>query len=345
MIGQKIGIDFGSSSFTVFVDGRGVVMCEPSVMICDKYSGKPLAIGSTAKKMCEKLPDSMIAVYPIKDGVVIDREQACIMLRNCINKICFGKLFKPNILMCVPSTATPLQKKTVFDVVMASGAGRACFVDEPLASAIGAGVSLTEPKGVMVCDIGAAVTDCSVVTMGNIAVSESIITAGNNLNNAIIDYVAKAYKVEIGMPTADEIKKTVGSAIPRREELAVMVGGKSIDGGLPVEFEITSAEVYDTLKPRLDEILACVMRVLEMTPPELSGDITDTGIILTGGSSKMFGMAEFIERNTHVKTVVAEEPEDCAVQGIGILLEDMKYLDRNGYIFKSASADNEEGGE
>lgn len=345
MIGQKIGIDFGSSSFTVFVDGRGVVMCEPSVMICDKYSGKPLAIGSTAKKMCEKLPDSMVAVYPIKDGVVIDREQACIMLRNCINKICFGKLFKPNILMCVPSTATPLQKKTVFDVVMASGAGRACFVDESLASAIGAGVSLTEPKGVMVCDIGAAVTDCSVVTMGNIAVSESIIIAGNDLNNAIIDYAAKTYKVEIGMPTADEIKRTVGSAIPRREELAVMVGGKSIDGGLPVEFEITSTEVYNTLKPRLDEILACIMRVLEATPPELSGDITDTGIILTGGSAKMYGMAEFIERHTFVKTVVAEEPEDSAVQGIGILLKDMKYLDRNGYIFKSASVDNEEGGE
>lgn len=345
MIGQKIGIDFGSSSFTVFVDGRGVVMCEPSVMICDKYTGKPLAIGKTAKKMCEKLPDSMVAVYPIKDGVVINREQACIMLRNCINKICLGKLFKPNILMCVPSTATLLQKKTVFDVVMASGAGRACFVDEPLAAAIGAGVSLTEPKGVMVCDIGAAVTDCCVVTMGNIAVSESIVVAGNALNNAIIDYVARTYNVEIGMPTADEIKITVGSAVPRREELAVMVGGKSTDGGLPVEFEITSDEVYSVLKPRLDEILACIMRVLEETPPELSGDITDSGIILTGGTAKMFGIAEFIERKTGVTTYVAEEPEECAVQGIGILLDDMQYLDRNGYIFKSASADDTEGGE
>lgn len=345
MIGQKIGIDFGSSSFTVFVDGRGVVLREPSVMICDKYTGKPLAIGKNAKKMCEKLPDSMIAVYPIKDGVVINREQACIMLRNCINRICLGKLFKPNILMCVPSTATPLQKKTVFDVVMASGAGRACFVDEPLASAIGAGVSLTEPKGVMVCDMGAAVTDCSVVTMGNIAVSESIVIAGNALNYAIIDYVAKNYKVEIGMPTADEIKITVGSAIPRREELAVMVGGKSIDGGLPVEFEITSDEVYSVLKPRLDEILACIMRVLEETPPELSGDLTDSGIILTGGTAKMFGMAEFISKNTGVAAYVAENPEECAVEGIGILLDDMQYLDRNGYIFKSASVDDAEGGE
>lgn len=345
MIGQKIGIDFGSSSFTVFVDGKGVVMCEPSVMICDKYSGKPLAIGNKAKQMSEKLPDSMVAVYPIKDGVVIDREQACIMLRNCINKICLGKLFKPNILICVPSTATPLQKKTVFDVIMASGAGRACFVDEPLAAAIGAGVSLTEPRGVMVCDIGAAVTDCSVVTMGNIAVSESIAVAGNILDDAIIDMIAKKYKVEIGKPTADIIKRTIGSAIPRRDELAVMIGGKSIDGGLPVEIEVTSAEVYETVKPKLDEILACIMRVLELTPPELSGDITDTGIILTGGTAKMFGMSDFISEHTGVDVLVADEPEDCAVQGIGILLDDMHYLDRNGYIFKSASVDNTEDGE
>ncbi|MBR3766820.1 MAG: rod shape-determining protein [Clostridia bacterium] len=345
MLGLKIGIDFGSSSVTVFVDGKGIVMCEPSVMVCDKFSGKTLAIGSNAKKMCEKLPDSMIAVYPIKDGIVIDRNQACVMLRNCINKICFGKLFKPNVLMCVPSTVTPLQKKTVFDVVMASGAGKACFVDESLASAIGAGVSLTEPKGTFVCDIGGGVTDCSVVTMGNIAVSESLKIGGNDLTKSIIEYVAKKYKIEIGMPTAEEIKITVGSAIPRNDEIAVVSCGKSIDGGLPSEVELTSTEIYEVLKPRLDEILACIIRVLEMTPPELCGDITDTGIILTGGSARLFGMDKFIELNTNVKTVVAGSPDECAAKGIGILLKDMKYLDRNGYIFKSATVENEDSGE
>lgn len=345
MLGLRIGIDFGSSSYSVFVDGRGIVVREPSVMIIDRFSEKPLAIGTAAKKMCDKLPDSMRAVYPIKDGIVTDREQACIMLRNCINKVCFGKLFKPNILMCVPTTVTPLQKKTVFDVVMASGAGKACFVDEPLASAIGAGVSLTEPKGVMVCDVGAGVTDCCVVTMGNIAVSESLRIGGNDLTKAIIEYAAKKWKTEIGTPTAEDIKIAVGCAIKRKDEVAVIACGKSLDSGLPTEFEITSSEVYEVLKPGIDEILSCVIRVLEVTPPELSGDITDTGIILTGGSASLFGLDKLIEQSTGIHTVVADSPDECAVSGIGILLKDMKYLDRNGYIFKSASEENEEGGE
>lgn len=342
MLGLRIGIDFGSSSFSVFVDGKGVVLNEPTVMICDKYTDKPIAIGAAAKKMCDKLPDSMKAVYPIKDGIVTDREQACIMIRNYINKICSGKLFKPNILMCVPSTVTPLQKKTVFDVVMLAGAGRACFVDEPLASAIGAGVSLTEPKGVLVCDVGGGVTDCSVVTMGNIALSESMSIGGNDLTKSIIEYVMRTWKTEIGIPTAEEIKTTIGSAVMRKDEIAFIACGKSIDTGLPVEFEVSSTEIYSVLKPRVDEIVSCITGVLEKTPPELSGDLIHSGIILTGGSARLFGLDALISFRTGLKTVVAENPEECAVNGIGILLKDMKYLDRNGYIFKSASEESEE---
>ncbi len=345
MLGLRIGIDFGSSSFTVFVDGRGIVMREPSVMICDKFSGKPVAIGAAAKKMSEKLPGSMTAVYPIKDGIVIDREQACIMIKNCINKICVGKLFKPNILMCVPGTVSPLQKKTVFDVVMSCGAGSACFVDEALASAIGAGVSLTEPKGTLVCDIGGGVTDCCVVTMGNIAVSEALNVGGNDFTKAIIEYVAKKYRIEIGMTTAEEIKLTVGGAVPRNVELAIIVCGKNTETGLPDEAELTSTEIYDVLSPLLNEILACILRVLERTPPELCGDITDTGIILTGGSSGLYGLSRFIGFRTKLRTVIADTPDECAARGLGILLKDMKYLDSNGYIFKSASDENDESGE
>lgn len=345
MLGLRIGIDFGSSSFTVFVEGRGIVMCEPSVMIADKFSGKILAIGNSAKKMSEKLPDSMVAVYPIKDGIVTDRQQACFMIRNCINKICYGKLFKPNILMCVPSTVTPLQKKTVFDVVMASGAGKACFVDESLAAAIGAGVSLTEPKGTIVCDIGGGVTDCAVVTMGNIAVSESLRVGGNDLTKSISEYVAKTYKVYIGNSTAEEIKTTIGSAIPRNDAIAVIACGKSLESGLPAEIELSAAEIYDVLKPRIDEILACILRVLEKTPPELAGDITETGIILAGGTAQLFGMDKFIEYHTGVKTFVAASPNECAARGIGILLKDLKYLDLNGYIFKSSASEENDSGE
>ncbi len=345
MLGLRIGIDFGSSSFTVFVDGRGIVMSEPTVLVCDSYTGKTLALGTNAKKMCDKLPASMKAVYPIKDGVVTDREQACIMLRNCINKICFGKVFKPNVLMCVPSTVTPLQKKTVFDVVMSSGAGKACFVDEVLASAIGAGVSLTEPEGTFVCDIGGGVTNCCVVTMGNIAVSDSVAVGGHDLTKSIIDYVAKKYKIELGIPTAEEIKTVIGGAVPRNDEIAIIACGRSLESGLPAEIELTSGEIYEVLLPCLYEMLSCILRVLEITPPELSGDIVSKGIILTGGSAKLFGMDRFIENKTKVHTIIAEAPDECAARGIGILLKDMKYLDRNGYIFKSQPDESEDVGE
>lgn len=341
MLGTKIGIDFGSSSFTVFVDGKGIIMRQPSVVVCDSFSGKLLAVGNTAKAMCEKLPGSMRAVYPIKDGVVTDRKYALIMLRKCINSVCFGKLFKPNVLMCVPSTVTPLQKKTVFDIVTSSGAGKACFVDEALAAAIGAGVSLTEAKGTMVCDIGGGVTDCCVVTMGNIALAQSVQTGGNDFTKAIIEYVAKEYKTQIGIPTAEEIKLTVGSAVRRREKIAVIYCGKRIPDGVPVQFEITSEEVYEVLKPQLEKIIACILSVLEKTPPELCGDIAENGIVLSGGSAKLFGLVEYIERYTKVATHIAEDPEECAVRGVGILLKDMKYLDRNGYIFKSVSESGE----
>lgn len=345
MLGLRIGIDFGSSSFTVFVDGKGIVMREPSVMICDKFSGKPVAIGTAAKKMSEKLPGSMIAVYPIKDGIVIDMEQACVMLRSCLNKVCFGKLFKPNVLMCVPSTVTPLQKKTVFDVIMSCGAGSACFVDESLAAAIGAGVSLTKPEGIFVCDIGGGVTDCSVVTMGNIAVSESINVGGNDISKAIVEYVLKKYRIEISMSTAEEVKLSIGGAMLRNAEIAVIVCGKDSEAGLPKEIELTSSEIYEVLRPVLHEILSCIMRVLENTPPELSGDIAETGIVLTGGSAELYGLADFIGYKTKLKTRVAEDAEGCAAKGIGILLKDMKYLNSNGYVFRSVSQDSEESGE
>lgn len=345
MLGLKIGIDFGSTSFTVFVEGKGIVMCEPSVTVVDKYSGKTLAVGREAKNMCEKLPDSMMAVYPIKDGIVIDRNQAALMLESCINKVCAGRLFKPNVMMCVPGSVTPLQKKTVFDVVMSSGAGRACFVNETLAAAVGAGVSLTDKKGTMVCDIGGGVTNCSVVSLGNVALSDTVDIGGNDLTKAIIEHIARNYKVEIGVTTAEEIKMTIGTAVPRNVELGFVVCGKNTENGFPVQLEITADEIYDVLKPKLDAILALILGVLENTPPELCGDIAENGIILTGGSANLYGTDMFIARKTGVKTVVAEKPEECAARGIGILLKDMKYLDRNGYVFRTVTNTDAEDGE
>lgn len=345
MPGLKIGIDFGSSSFTVFVEGRGVVMCEPSVAVIDRYSGKTLAVGKEAKDMCEKLPASMTAVYPIKDGIVTDRRQAGLMLEGCINKVCRGRLFKPDVMMCVPGTVTPLQKKTVYDVVMSSGAGRACFVDEALCAALGAGVSPSEKKGTMVLDIGGGVTNCSVVAMGNIALSDTVNIGGNDLTKAVIEYIAKTYKVEIGPPTAEEIKMTIGSAVPRSVDLGLIVCGKNTENGFPVQVEITAEEIYGVLKPNLDGILALVLRVLENASPELCGDIAENGIILTGGSANLFGIDKFISRKTKVKATVAENPGECAAEGIGMLLKDKKNFERDGYSFRAEEKSEEDSGE
>ncbi len=345
MPGLKIGIDFGSTSFTVFVEGRGIVMSEPSVVITDKYTGKTLASGRAAKEMCEKLPGSMIAVNPIKDGIVIDRRQAGLMLESCINKICRGRLFKPDVMMCVPGTVTPLQKKTVYDVIMASGAGRACFVDEALCSALGAGVSPSDKKGNMVLDIGGGVTNCSVVVLGNIALSDTVNIGGNDFTKSITEYIARTYKVEIGALTAEEIKMTIGSAIPRAVDIGLIVCGKNTESGFPVQLEVTADEIYEVLKPSLDGILSLVMRVLENASPELCGDIAENGIILTGGSANLYGIDRFISHKTKVKVAVAENPGECAARGIGMLLKDKKNFDGDGYSFTAEEKAEEDRGE
>lgn len=342
MLGSKIGIDFGSSNVTVCTEGKGIVLCEPSVMICDKYTGKTVAMGSAAKKMLGKLPASMIAVYPIKDGMINDYPAAVRMLRVYMDKICAGKLLKPNVLMCVPSSVSELDKKTVFDAVTDAGAGKACFVEQALAAAIGSGVSLTEPKGTFICDIGGGISDSAVVTMGNIAVSSSARVGGNDLTKVIANYILKEHNIEVGPETADNIKRTVGSAVFRNEEIAIVAGGKKLDTGYTVLFEITSTEVYWILKPYVEEIIKCIKNVLEITPPELVADIFDTGIVLSGGTANLFGMEKYIEWNTGLRTRKANVPEQCAALGLRRLLGNMKYLENNGYVFVGADDDDDE---
>lgn len=341
MVGVKIGIDFGSANVTVYVEGKGIVFNEPSVMICDAVSGEVLAVGNEASEMLGKLPPSMKPVFPIREGVVNDFEAARKMLSRYIDSVSSGKLFRPNVLLCVPSTVTEIAKKSLLNVVMAAGAGRACFVSESLASAIGVGVSLTEPKGVCVCDIGGAVTDCAVVTMGNIAVSKAVSVGGSVLTQAIIDYVLRSNNLELGIPEAEKVKRTVGSAVLRDEEIAVFACGKNGDSGLPAFAEVNSTEIYYVLKPYLDQILNCLRDVLEESAPDLCGDILDSGVILTGGTSNLYGMGEFIRRETGLKVILADEAEQSAAIGIGLLLKNTKYLERNGYAFISEESKEE----
>lgn len=342
MPGMKLGIDFGSTSLKIFAQERGIVLSEYSAVVCDKYTSKPIAMGNNSKTMLEKLPASMRCVYPIRHGIVYDYDMAKRMLRKYLNKVCAGRLLKPTVLMCVPSNVSELDKKTLFDLITDAGAGKACFIEEALAAAVGSGVSLTEPRGTFICDIGSDTTDCAVVTMGNIAVSRSVRIGGNNLTNLISEYIYREHNIEVGSDTADQIKKTVGTAIYRNEEIGMIAGGKRCDTGLPVLFEITSTEVYWILKSYVEEILNCIRRVFEITPPELISDIAETGIILSGGSANLYGIDRFIEWNTGLRTVKAENPEDCAVLGLGRLLKNRKSLETNGYVYISPEDDGDD---
>ncbi|MBQ6065782.1 MAG: rod shape-determining protein [Clostridia bacterium] len=345
MVGVKMGIDFGSSNLTVFAENKGIVVCEPSVMVCDVSSGEVLAWGSEAKQMCGKLPASMRVVRPIRDGVISDFDAAKMMLSRYIETIGNGRLFRPNVLMCVPDTVTEIAKKSLFNVVMSAGAARACFVSEALAAAVGAGVSLTEPKGTLICDIGGGTTDCAVITMGNIESAKAVNVGGDVLTQAIIDYVLRQYQIELGETEAENIKRTVGSAVPRKDEIALSVCGKNCDTGLPSLTEISSGEIYRLLKPYLDDILNCIRDVLEVTTPELCGDILDSGVLLTGGTANLYGLDQLIEQETGLKTVKTNEADRCAAFGLGRLLKDMKYLERIGYLFVDETAAEEEYGE
>lgn len=333
MVGVRMGIDFGSTNLTVFVEGRGIVACEPSVMICDAASGEVLAWGAAAGQMLGKLPPSMRAVRPIRYGVITDFDAARRMLARHIEKVGSGKLFRPNVLLCVPDTVTDIAKKSLFNVVMAAGAGRACFISEALAAAVGAGVSLTEPKGTLVCDIGGGTTDCAVVTMGNLEAVKAVNVGGSVLTQAIMDHVLRRYQVELGESEAEKVKRTVGSAVPRKDEVAMTAFGKNCDTGLPVPLEITSTEVYQLMKPYLDEIVNCVRQVLEETTPELCGDILESGVLLTGGTANLYGIDRLITRETGLKTVKTGDAERSAALGIGKLLKNLKYLERSGYVF------------
>ena len=342
MVGMKLAIDFGSTNLTIYSDAKGVVLCEPSLIIYDKYSGKPIAMGQKALKMRDRMPASMREVIPIKDGSVNDYHAACIMLRTYLDQICAGKFLRPSVLMSVPGSVTMLEKKTLIDVITQAGAGRACFVDEALAAALGSGVGLRDPKGVFVCDIGGGITDCAVISMGHTIVEKTVRVGGNDLTKAIRDYVFHTRGLEVGMLTADEIKRTIGAAILRTEELAIMSTGKSGENGLPVVFEITSSEVYWILKLYMDSVLDCIRSVLEETPVELLTDVANSGVLLSGGTANLFGLDRLIEWNIGLRTVRVDQPENCAVLGMGLLWKNPSFFAQNGYRFISSEEENDE---
>lgn len=335
MLGLSIGIDLGTTSVIVYVEGKGIVMSEPSIVAFRTDTGKIMSVGTSAADMVGRCPDSITVIKPMRDGVVSDFTVTEQMLRYYIQKICGNKIFKPNIIVCMPSSVTALEKRTILDVITASGAGRACLIEEPLAAAIGAGVDISHPKGVMVVDIGGGTSDVAIITMGNIAFGKSIKSAGNLFTQSIMRYLRRERDVLIGELTAEEIKKTVGCAYLRREEIAMVAKGKDYVTGMPVNFEVTSTETYLAVREHINAIVEGVKSVLEKTPPDLVGDLIEEGILLTGGGALLHGLDKVIEEETGIKTKIAEDSINCVANGIGKVLKNIDYLVDNGYLFKS----------
>lgn len=336
MLGINIGIDLGTTAVVIFVQGKGIVLSEPTAAAYDKKSGKMIAVGKKAYKMLGKNPSSIKVVLPIRDGVVSDFSVTQNILRYHLQKICGNMVFKPNIIICLPSTVTSLERRTILDLAISAGAGKACLIEEPLAAALGAGVEINRPKGVMVVDIGGGSADIAVLTMGSVSVSKSVKTAGNAFDAAIVRYFRRERDVIIGERTAEKIKIKIGCAYLRQAELAIQVKGKNYISGMPARLEVSSTEIYLAIREQLESLCDSVRSVLELTPPELSADIAESGIILTGGGALLGGIDTLLQQKTGIKTFIADEPLLCVAKGIGKVLKNFDILSQSGFVFKTA---------
>ncbi len=326
----KLGIDLGTTTVLVFAPGRGIVLNEPSVVAVSEQDNKILAVGNDAKDMIGRTPDNIIAYRPMKDGVIADYRVTEAMLRYYMNKA-LGRfnIFKPEVMISVPAGVTSTERRAVVEAATKAGAREAYVVKEPILAAIGAGIPIYEARGHMIVDIGGGTTDVAVISLGGIVASTSVKCAGNRIDHAITDYIKKTHNLAIGDKTAEDIKIQVGSAVPLEEELTMTVKGRDYLTGLPRSIELTTNEVVRAISRELRQMIGAIKDVLQETPPELSADIIDHGIIMTGGSSLLRNLAELVYRRTGVKARVAKDAQCCVVKGTG---EAIKHLD----VYKKA---------
>lgn len=319
---KKIGIDLGTANILVFVPKKGIILNEPSVVAVSEEDNKILAIGSEAKKMVGKTPEAIIAYRPMKNGVIADYRVTEAMLRYYLDKA-LGKfnLMKPDVLVSVPAGVTSTERRAVIEATIKAGARNAYVVKEPILAAIGAGIPIHEPTGHMIVDIGGGTTDVAVISLGGIVASTSVKYGGNKLDQSIADYVKKNYNLGIGDKTAEDVKIQVVSAIPLEEDLTMTIKGRDFVSGLPRSIEIESNEILKAITKDLREMIRAIKEVLQETPPELSSDIIDQGIVMTGGTSQLRNLTELVHRRTGVKARLAKEPMYCVARGTGIALE------------------------
>jgi rod shape-determining protein MreB len=322
MLTTDIGIDLGTASILVFVRGKGVVLKEPSVVAFDRDSGKIRAIGEEARLMIGRTPENIVAVRPLKEGVISDYRVTEKMLKYFIQKAVGRRLLKkPRISVCVPSGATEVERMAVEEAAMAAGAREVAIIEEPLAAAIGAGIDINRPCGNMIVDIGGGTSDIAVISLGGTVVSTSIKIAGNDFDEALVRYMRKQHNLLIGDQTAEEIKIRVGCAYPLPEVKKMEVKGRNLVTGLPKNVVVSSEETEEALRDATSQIVEAVHSVLEKTPPELASDIADRGIVMTGGGSLLQGLDQLIESGTGIHTMVAQDPMKCVAVGTGKFLE------------------------
>jgi rod shape-determining protein MreB len=326
---RDLGIDLGTANTLVYVKGKGILIREPSVVALRENREEVLAVGDEAKRMIGRTPGNIVAVRPMKDGVIADFDVTETMIRYFITKAHKrSRLVRPRIIICVPSGVTEVEKRAVLDAATHAGAREAYLIEEPMAAAIGAGLPVYEPTGNMVVDIGGGTTEVAIISLGGIVSSRSIRIGGDEMDEAIIHYIKRKYNLMIGERTAEEIKIEIGSAIEDGEEQIKEVRGRDLVSGLPKTLEISSKEIREALEEPVNSILDAVRFTLEQTPPELSADVMDRGIILTGGGSLLKGLDKLLIRETQMPVHVADDPLDCVVKGTGIALEEIKSLKR-----------------
>jgi rod shape-determining protein MreB len=319
---KKLGIDLGTANTLVYFPAKGVVLNEPSVVAVSEIDNKILAIGLEAKAMIGKTPDSIIAYRPMKDGVIADYRVTEAMLRYYISKA-LGNLniFRPEVMVSVPAGVSSTERRAVIEATMKAGAKNAYVVKEPILAAIGAGIPIHEARGHMIVDIGGGTTDVAVISLGGIVSSTSVKCAGNRIDHAIADYIKKTFNLAIGDKTAEDIKIKIGSAVPLEEELTMTIKGRDFIAGLPRSAQVSTNEIVKAIDKELREMVKAIKDVLQETPPELSADIIDQGIIMTGGSSQLRNLPELVYRRTGVKAVLADDALYCVAKGTGIALE------------------------
>ncbi len=330
MIGSRldIGIDLGTATVVASVKGKGIVLREPSVVAINKKGNEVLAVGTEARKMIGRTPGNIVAIRPLKDGVISDFTATSKMLKYFINKACSkNTLGGFRMMICVPSQITEVERRAVIDVAIGAGAKKAYLIEEPVAAAIGAGIDIAKPCGNLVVDIGGGTTDIAVISIGGSVISSSLKVAGDKFDKNIIKYVKQKYNVIIVERTAEEIKMQIGCVYPRKEDIVMEARGRNLNTGLPVSVKLHSSEIMDALIEPAMQIVSAVKSILEKTPPELTADISDRGIYMTGGGSLLFGFDRLMKEMTGINVMIAQDAISCVAIGTGKALDNLDALD------------------